>query len=316
MSNASVFIVKIISASGEVSEKEFSQAQAEAATAPVLSLRSSDIAEIKLVDPDFDLFSLVKLVELENVWDLRSEPVNADALKALEFSETFPEIEEWEEGYFSELTFAPRYVKVVGASENLWLWNLNIFEDKPLTVLVGNEGPYGVQTIAEYSWFSESAGAPVSWDGGAILHKFPGNVFVDITFGDLESALEVWVTNGSSDELVRVLKEFSMRESRIADVAIALEAKIEQGIPEADANKLAVLLEDFMERSSIGFNVSANEIEKLKLALSSDSEIYRRLKDFFFDPLAENNSGIWQAFQKVSDTGATGAITATHPSWI
>ena len=90
-------------------------------------------------------------------------------------------------------------------------------------VLVDDEPSIvGTETLAKSSWFSESGGAPISWNGGNRLVRLSGNVVADFQWGDLGQEFGV-STVSKSDSVADTIAAWVQMHDLEAVAAVHLE---------------------------------------------------------------------------------------------
>jgi hypothetical protein len=120
------------------------------------------------------------------------------------------------------------------------------------------------EEIAEYNWFSESGGAPISWNGSSNLWRVSGDVLVEHVSGDVDPGNHIHIWPPSRSKRADVLRSW-IRDNECEVAA-------------------AIALEPFDPGGTLDRETRAAWYDKLReltmsVSLSTDSELERLLRE-------------------------------------
>lgn len=298
---------------GKTEVIELTRAELESLKEP-FPVRADLILEIEIEDPTLPIELVLKSLDLvPGDFDVDTS-INAEKREELDPDGDFGEWDTWYEDHLWELPFTQRFVSLYHSGETFWIWWLEISKGGLIPLLVTPEGIVNQRILAKYSWFTES-GAPITWWGGARLMELPGNLSVEIVFGDVEESSRVTHTDGTDEAKVRELANFCLTDERVVDAALSLEGPI----PPSDSpelSRVSALLDSYQEFVQLEFSPEFANLDTLRETLASRSFEYRRIRDFLRDPLADENTAIIEALAEFRSSGVISDFNGIEKTWL
>lgn len=161
--------------------------------------------------------------------------------------------------------------------------------------------------LARYSWFSESGGAPVSWDGGSCVADLGRGWLMIRRWGDLESMLEI--STGSSDlaEAATIFYLIQLEEAYLP-AAIELEALDPNNSLTADERaEWAELLSEVTMGLDLDCSTAVTELLRQMLSEVSDYQQTKAALDAPTEPLGQR---LKSALDDFARDGVLGGLLA------
>lgn len=171
-----------------------------------------------------------------------------------------------------------------------WQW-LTVGEDE-----IENGGLVG-ETLVEYRWFSESGGAPVSWDGGGSIGVVAPKLAVMRQWGDLGDSREFVSWPASARGRAGVVARWITESDLETVAALVLE-------PWPDDEQWLVWY-DVSISLDLGLDVETRKALRRHLARNSD---YATARDAIRHPDSKAGRELAAALEQASATGFTGNL--------
>jgi hypothetical protein len=164
----------------------------------------------------------------------------------------------------------------------------------------------GAREIAHSTWFSESGGAPISWDGGNSLS----------VVGPLLWARQ-WGDQGEESAFSSLPQSPRSMAGKIADWAVSIAVEVPTAFAllpfDPDRTLSAAASERWNERfegvnASISFDLDADDLAHVGRSLSRRSPIYRRVRKAFLHPHGKDGQALATALDGVLVDGVLGQL--------
>jgi hypothetical protein len=164
----------------------------------------------------------------------------------------------------------------------------------------------GAREIVHSTWFSESGGAPISWDGGNSLS----------VVGPLLWARQ-WGDQGEESAFSGLPQSPRSLAGEIADWAVSIAVEVPTAfvlLPfDPNGTLSAADAERWNERfegvdASISFDLDADVLAHLGRSLSRKSPIYRRVRKAFLHPHGKDGQALATALDGVLEDGVLGQL--------
>lgn len=165
--------------------------------------------------------------------------------------------------------------------------------------------------LAHLRWFSESGGAPISWNGGGELGFLQGDVLVDRVWGDVDPGAQLLVARNRA-QLVAALVQWSLCEDAEIAAALALEPLDPRGTlgPEA-RGEWDRLLEELT--LTVSYFLPEDVEQSLRRVLARRGTRYWYVKRALHDPRSGPGRHVLDALRDVAESGVLGAISHLDP---
>jgi len=164
----------------------------------------------------------------------------------------------------------------------------------------------GAREIVHSTWFSESGGAPISWDGGNSL-SVVGPLLWARQWGDQGEESEFSGLPQSPRSLAKVIAEWAVSIAAEVPAAFVLLPFDPNGtLSAADAERWDERFEGV--EASIGFDVHADVLAHLRRSLSQKSPMYRRVRKAFLHPHGKDGKAFARALDGVLEDGVLGQL--------
>ena len=169
-----------------------------------------------------------------------------------------------------------------------------------------------VVALATSSWFSESGGAPVSWDGGNRLEQLPGRLLLETQWGD----------NGHRQQVVRVgALESDLIDhiaSWVGSVGASLSAALRLEPLLLPASAAPEEVSAWAERLEVELNFSLElpqkQVDAVRRRLRHVDATYRAVTEALAHPTGLHGSPVAAALDDALDNGVLGTIDAATDS--
>lgn len=171
-------------------------------------------------------------------------------------------------------------------------------------VAIGEDGPIGTE-VASFLWFSESGGAPISWNGCSYLTQVAPHLAISHTTGDVERDTEFY----SLDD--QVLAEATARWLVEVDAVVPTAMKLEPFDPDGELTserraQFADAIEAvFAQGIAVRF---AAPTEDVRAQLGRISTRYERVAAAFANPSSKRSVDILEAILDSAETGVLGGL--------
>jgi hypothetical protein len=170
-----------------------------------------------------------------------------------------------------------------------------------------SEGEFvGLPVIAETSWFSESGGAPISWDGGASLSRLCPGILLSKAWGDVRQDTELLEASGPL-EIGQAVASFIAADDQQFAAACLLEEFDPAGtLSEQDALHWAELVDSV--NVSVTIDLEPNEeMPACRDALRQDPA-YAAVAAALAKPDSARGLNLRGRLEDVRDSGVLGDI--------
>lgn len=155
--------------------------------------------------------------------------------------------------------------------------------------------------VAHHSWYSESGGAPISWDGGSEVCLLDGKVIQIHNWGDVSTGTRLVPVPQDDEGLARLLAAWIQDNDAHVLAAFALEP-----------NNLPSEWRDQLESvtASVSFELTDAQEDLLRRRLRASSPEYRRTVIALTHPEGAEGQAFLDALQRTSETGVIGGLLA------
>ena len=164
-----------------------------------------------------------------------------------------------------------------------------------------------LETVASYSWHSESGGAPISWDGGASVERVNGHVAIDWRWGDVDEESSIILLPEADDELARVLASWLLELEAEVAAAFSMEALEVRALTSDMREQWEALIETFTESASVTLAVSDAAVASLRQELR-ESPRYLQTLEALSSPTSELGRALLQRLIEFETDGVLGPI--------
>ena len=180
-------------------------------------------------------------------------------------------------------------------------------QTRPHAVLYDwDEGQFlGLEVLAESTWFSESGGAPISWDGGARIARLYPGMLISQTWGDLDTGYESIPAVGPI-EIGCAVADFIVGSDQQFMAAWQLEGLNASTLSKGDAARWAELVNGL----ELSLDIDLEPFEELvacRERLQQDSA-YARVAAALQDPNSDTGRALRDRLESVAESGVIGAI--------
>lgn len=164
-----------------------------------------------------------------------------------------------------------------------------------------------VRELARYAWFSESGGAPISWDGGNSLSMISDGLVIARQWGDMGEESELLRTPRSSRGLAKLVAEWIRSVEIVVPAAVALEEFDPRRTLSENAAKV---WDDRFEDVdlSIDLDLDPDVIDLLRRRLARADPLYRRTRDALRRPRGKNGRALAVALDELGESGVLGPL--------
>lgn len=137
--------------------------------------------------------------------------------------------------------------------------------------------------LAEYSWFSEGGGAPVSWGGASRLADLGHGWLMYDRRGDSENETEIWSEKSSDAQVSEAIRRLVIDEEAFVAAAFALEPLDPGGTLSPDAREQ---WERCLQNVTVTLSLfcSSETREVLRADLTTTSALYSSTRDALREP--------------------------------
>lgn len=314
--------IAITAADGAKRELRFNKGQVATALAggeKLDTIQPTDIGSMIFIDESIDVQEVLQLFDFIPGKPMYDYEFDSDAYAALDLeSELAFDPESWDEdlAHLARLQYASRYIWVYQGDFIGWLTLVPTSIDQVTPMFIDENGPRFVEEIAEYSWFNDSTGAPVSWDGGSRLYKIGKGVYVSAYYGDDQREALAFLNDTSAEALVSAVTDYLEEEVPALEAILALPAQVSESLDEIDSQILEGWLESLRDEAGLYLYISAEEKLLVHKRLLDRVPTYRRIADFLNAPRAVENAQIWSAFEQYAEDGEVPSLISeiNHPS--
>jgi len=210
-------------------------------------------------------------------------------------------------GEVVELDVRPRWVALNGL--RVLAFPVREGELAPLLFRSSAEEFVPLRTVAESSWFSESGGAPISWDGGSELALLTDDVLMERTWGDIDPGLEVFPVDATDvDSLAEAVASWTINHDFEAAAALALEDLDKAGILNEASRKR---WEDLLDSIQMGYCVEDESVtSRVRQLLTQRSPLYAKTATALHHPTRLRGRQLLAALEDVHGEGVLGSVTS------
>ena len=171
---------------------------------------------------------------------------------------------------------------------------------------VSVEDALGAREIASFTWFSESGGAPISWDGGNSLSEL-GSLLWARQWGDEGAESTFSTLPSTSQTMAGVIAKWVCSVGAEVPAAFSLQRFDPNGTRSAAETELWGERFQGVE-ASLSLDVDAEVLEHLKTRLARKSPVYRRTRRAFLHPHGKDGQELGTALDAVLEHGVLGRL--------
>lgn len=170
-----------------------------------------------------------------------------------------------------------------------------------------DEGTFtGLPVLAETSWFSESGGAPISWDGGSRLSRLCPGLLWSQAWGDVRQESETVPANGP-EQVGHAVAEFIVADDQQFAAAWLLEPFDTSQRLDAEQSAEWFRLAEGVE-VSVGIALEpAEELPACRARLRQDPA-YAAVTEALADPTSTRGQRLRAKLEDVNSSGVLGGI--------
>ena len=177
-----------------------------------------------------------------------------------------------------------------------------------LPVLVDPDEPnfVPVRTIATYDWFSESGGAPISWDGHHRFHDLGNGLALFEEWGDRDNRQDVVPLPATAESLAESVADWLISCDAEVVAAFGLVGDIAE--PPGIESELASLLAQIAE---LGVTLTIDpsvDIQRVAAALAQVSPVFSRTRDALVRPGSADGGALRASLLMARESGVTGNL--------
>lgn len=169
-----------------------------------------------------------------------------------------------------------------------------------------DEGQFlGLDVLAESTWFSESGGAPISWDGGSRISRLYPGMLLTQTWGDLNVGCERVAAVGPI-EVGCAVADFIVGSDQQFMAAWHLEGLNSSALPKGDAARWTELVDGL----ELSLEIDLEPFEELvacRQRLHQDPA-YARVAAALSDPSSDAGRELLGRLESVAESGVIGEI--------
>ena len=215
--------------------------------------------------------------------------------------------DEFADAYFEDLSLIPRWVSVNG----LRLVCLSVEGGptrlaEPVLVDFSEQEFVPRRELVTHGWFSESGGAPISWDGGNSLSELSQHFLLMRQWGDYGNEARCVLIPSTTSALVELIARWAMGVQADVAWALATTQLDPQASLSADDRELWEARVDAPELSlSLDLSVELREAVTKQLR---GTDRFARIAEGLTDPHGEEGQRLAEAFDDVMESGVLGAI--------
>jgi hypothetical protein len=165
----------------------------------------------------------------------------------------------------------------------------------------------GLREVAEYTWFSESGGAPISWDGGNSLSVVDESLVWTRQWGDQDEESKFSSLPRTPLSLAGLIADWIISIGAEVPAAFSLEPFDPKGtLGSEDAEIWRNRFESL--NASLGFNLDADVLAHLRRRLARRNPLYRRTRNAFLRPQGKDGQALATALDAVLRHGVLGQL--------
>ena len=165
----------------------------------------------------------------------------------------------------------------------------------------------GLREVAEYTWFSESGGAPISWDGGNSLSVVDESLVWTRQWGDQDEESKFSRLPRTPLSLAGLIADWIISIGAEVPAAFSLEPFDPKGtLGSEDAEIWRNRFESL--NASLGFNLDADVLAHLGRRLARRNPLYRRTRNAFLRPQGKDGQALATALDAVLRHGVLGQL--------
>jgi hypothetical protein len=163
-----------------------------------------------------------------------------------------------------------------------------------------------IEDIAMITWFSESGGAPISWDGGNSLSRLNGPIGYARQWGDYGTENEVITLPDDQGELAQVVADWILKCEAAVAAALAFEPLDPTGtLSDKDRAEWESLLT--APEIEVTVDLPADTVDSMRARLSVDL-LYRVTKEALQDPSSGLGQALRAALEDLEESGVLGLL--------
>ena len=179
-----------------------------------------------------------------------------------------------------------------------------VLEGRVVPVLLDDddEGRLAGEELAWYSWYSESGGAPISWNGGAELLRLTGPLGLDHRWGDMESGSSLVELPTDPAALAELIGDWLCGdEDSLLAAAFAYEPLDPGGSLSAEDREK---WQELLNAVDVHVTLTLDEDTKALVRLSLQrQDYYAAVKDALAHPTGRNGRKLQRALKRFTDNG-------------
>jgi hypothetical protein len=165
----------------------------------------------------------------------------------------------------------------------------------------------GAREVARYTWFSESGGAPISWDGGNSLSVVDESLVWTRQWGDQEEESRFSSLPCTPLALAGLIADWVISIGAELPAAFSLESFDPKGtLGSEDAEIWDNRFESL--NASLGFNLDADVLAHLRRRLARRNPLYRRTRNALLRPQGKDGHALATALDAVLQHGVLGQL--------
>jgi hypothetical protein len=164
-----------------------------------------------------------------------------------------------------------------------------------------------LDVLAEGSWFSESGGAPISWDGGSRLARVSPRLAMTHTWGDQDPGTSIHHLARNQAKLVALVADWVLGQDFESAVAMSLEPFDPRAtLPSSERAEWDELLEGLT--TSAWTELSSEASKQLGRRLKRLGTNYRAVASALASPRGRLGRGLKAALIDANESGVMGAV--------
>lgn len=162
-----------------------------------------------------------------------------------------------------------------------------------------------VDVIVESSWFSESGGAPVSWNGGSSLGYLSKDLLLRRAWGDVESGCDLIPVSGPA-EVGLAVADFIVSSGQQFMAAWELEGLNETGLPQEEIDNWIELVGSI----ELSLDLRLESPKELEACLErlNENPGYARVAAALRDPASAAGQELLERIETVAESQVLGDI--------
>lgn len=188
------------------------------------------------------------------------------------------------------------------------LENEGIADPIPALIDFDENPPIRAHIIGEYSWFSESGGAPISWDGGSQISRLRGSLGFEGQFGDEGNDWKAIVLPEEESEMAELLRGWIEECEAEVTAAISFE-KLDphETLSDSAREEWTDLIEAFVRSARVWLDVAPGTFDLLRATLT-ENERYSRTCEALRNPGDTLGSRLHKALSDFAEDGVLGPV--------